>query len=89
MLAQAVKLDIPHKHHLIVGNIEDRVIEDIHWIGTVTRQQLLVHARHPVRRVAKSLPVSFLPNSLKDLGNCLADPLLVDPVIRDQVCSFV
>ena len=58
VLAQAVKLDVAHDHHLIVLNFKKCIIDHRNRVHPVARQQFFIHAGHPFGRAQQAFPAA-------------------------------
>ena len=79
VLAQRVERDVLDHHHLAVGDVVDRAIDQALGIHVVARGQLGVHPMHPFRGAGESLAIGVLA----DLGQDFADGGL-DPVVSGR-----
>ena len=81
MLTQAVELDVAHDDHLVVVDIENGLIDKRIRVHPVSCKQLVVHARHALRRAFQALSVHVLPKAFQKKANGLLDLRLDNPYL--------
>ena len=60
MLTKAEEIDVSNEHHLVVVDLEKRVIQDLHRVLVVALGEAAHGRRHPGRRAFKTLATGVL-----------------------------
>src|SRR5688572_10070465 len=71
MLAEAVHVDVAHHHHFIVGNVEERAVDDFVHVRAVPARQKAERLLDATRRLGEALAVGVLTKR----GEQLADKI--------------
>ena len=69
VFAHAVELDVGHHHHLVVLDVEEGVVEELHGVDGIAEQQLVVHAGDAVGGVPEAVAGGVLADAVENVHN--------------------
>src|SRR5262249_50360158 len=73
VLAEAVEVDVLHDHHLVVGDREERIVQDRHRVLLVALREEAQRARDARRRPREPFAAGLLAELLQELRDARLD----------------